>query len=726
MADKNINIHHDLVEISLEKVEGFAFEKFAQEFLCSLEGRDFIPLGGVHDGGADGIYDSGNGRSYYQITRQENHRNKVRGTVKRLKDFGRDVKTLYYFTSRLIPHIDQEEDLLTDELAVNVKIRDRKYILSHINDSIGTIAAFNNNLAVYTQFLTNVARGDTSFSSTHVTDPTAFVFLQHEVTNRLGDRKLVHSLADTMILWSLSGTDPDKRIFMNEEEISKKIFYEFPWSLKLLKGHIRKRLEVLRKKDSLGREVRWYRKEKKYCLPFETREIIKDENKVDESLKIRFIEELKLIASDLFDSDDGEYQIIAELSEKVIHRIFEKQGLLFSHFLTSNDDNEAPLVVSDCIDKVLENSPIQVDDLSKYRDYIELIIRKIFYQASPNQREYLNNLSKTYVLLFTLQAEPKIIEYFSFMSSSFQLFLGSDILVKALSERYLDEEDQVARNLIRMASASGMSLYLSECVLDEIYTHILGTYFEFINHFSEMEPYITKEIARHSNKILIRAYFYAKQEHKVRSWTSFVEQFITYKNIRSPKGKEELRKYLISEYKLKFIENSELEIKCNIDDVKSLSNSMLENDDKENELLAYNSALLVHGIYGLRKANNEIGSVSEYGLKTWWMTNQKRVLNHTYDLVEKNNSQYIMRPEYVINFIAMSPKCEEVRRSFGSIFPSNFGVQLGHRLKEEVFRQVMSDVSKWKDYEPGRITALMSELSDNLKSDRLKRYEQNL
>lgn len=31
MASKN-NIHHDLAEIALEKVEGFAFERFAQDF----------------------------------------------------------------------------------------------------------------------------------------------------------------------------------------------------------------------------------------------------------------------------------------------------------------------------------------------------------------------------------------------------------------------------------------------------------------------------------------------------------------------------------------------------------------------------------------------------------------------------------------------------------------------------------------------------------------------
>ena len=85
-----------------------------------------------------------------------------------------------------------------------------------------------------------------------------------------------------------------------------------------------------------------------------------------------------------------------------------------------------------------------------------------------------------------------------------------------------------------------------------------------------------------------------------------------------------------------------------------------------------------------------------------------------------------MRPEYILNFIAMSPNCEQARRTFKNIFPSVFGIQLGHRLKEGAFHDVMSSVRQWKDHEPGRITALMSDLSDKLKSDRLKRYNQTL
>jgi hypothetical protein len=65
------NIHPDLSEIALDKVEGFAFERFAQDFLSALEGRNFVPCGGVKDGGADGLYECGNGRIFYQFTRED-------------------------------------------------------------------------------------------------------------------------------------------------------------------------------------------------------------------------------------------------------------------------------------------------------------------------------------------------------------------------------------------------------------------------------------------------------------------------------------------------------------------------------------------------------------------------------------------------------------------------------------------------------------------------------
>ncbi len=147
MTAKQARIHPELIEIALDKAEGFPFERFATDFLSAVEGRNFVPLGGIHDGGADGVqsrelFETSKSDVFYQITVEENHRNKIKKTVERLKKFGRSPKTIYYVTAKQIPHIDKEEDELGELHNIVIRIRDKKYIISHINDSNGTIAAY--------------------------------------------------------------------------------------------------------------------------------------------------------------------------------------------------------------------------------------------------------------------------------------------------------------------------------------------------------------------------------------------------------------------------------------------------------------------------------------------------------------------------------------------------------------------------------------------------------
>lgn len=729
----NDYIDKDIFEVAIKKSDGNQFERFACDFMSALEGREFIPLGGIHDGGADGfiskeIFEAGGSSTFYQITIQSDHKSKIRKTIGRLKEFGRTTRILYYITSKTIPHIDREEDLLTDELGVIVKIRDERFISSHVNDSIGTKSAYYRNLSSNTDYLSRIGSSVVKPISEFVSDPSVFVFLQHEISNKLGNRKVMHSIMDTLILWSLKDTDPDSGIFLDESQIKISILESFPWTKSFINNQFKNRLEQLRTKSVTNREIRWYKKDKKYCLPYETRYAIKLENTHDELLHINFIQEIKDLCRDKFSLSEDLCQSIAPLVTAIIQKVFERQGLLLSSFISEVDGNlhEKELVISDCIEDVLENSSVKPCDIYNYRVYIEGLIRDMFYHSTEIQREYLLQLSKTYVLLFTLKAEPRIVDYFNAMSSKFTLFLGSDIIVKALSERYLKKEDQQCKNLLQSAAASGVNFRVSNAVLDEIYTHIRNSNFEFNNHFREVEQYITVDIARNSSKILIRAYFYAKKAGHTRGWNSFLNQFISVEKINTDIGKDELKKYLISEYSLKFIEDDELESCSNENDVKELAKKLVENDDKKNSMLAYNSALLVHGIYGLRRRNNEANNGSPFGYGTWWLTSQTKIQKHTVNLVNKNLSKYIMRPEFLLNFLSLSPSAEQVRKTYGNIFPSNLGIQFGHRLKESVFHDVLSKVKEWATYEPGRVSALVANLSDELKSDQHKKYEQTL
>ena len=154
-------VSNDLFEVALSKVSGFEFENFACAFMAVLDGRSFIPMGGVHDGGADGaldkeMYQTESTNIFYQMTIQADYKAKIKQTVKRLREFSRNPRVIYYVTSKTIPHLDKEEDILSEELGVLVRIRDAKYLYFHINDNQATKSSYYQHLASKTEYLSRV------------------------------------------------------------------------------------------------------------------------------------------------------------------------------------------------------------------------------------------------------------------------------------------------------------------------------------------------------------------------------------------------------------------------------------------------------------------------------------------------------------------------------------------------------------------------------------------
>jgi hypothetical protein len=153
-------INHHLVEIALDRADGASFEKFCQAFFAALTGAGFVPLGGHHDGGAEAFDDPGvfeaKADNFWQASIEKTVRSKIRRTVRRLKAFGRNPRQLTYCTSVVVPDIDGEEDLLSEELGTHIRIRDQKYILSHVNHSSQTVEAFNSYLGPHLAFLKEI------------------------------------------------------------------------------------------------------------------------------------------------------------------------------------------------------------------------------------------------------------------------------------------------------------------------------------------------------------------------------------------------------------------------------------------------------------------------------------------------------------------------------------------------------------------------------------------
>ena len=87
-----------------------------------------------------------------------------------------------------------------------------------------------------------------------------------------------------------------------------------------------------------------------------------------------------------------------------------------------------------------------------------------------------------------------------------------------------------------------------------------------------------------------------------------------------------------------------------------------------------------------------------------------------------DGARYIMRPEFLINFMSLSPSAEEVRKSFATIFPTLLGIKLSNRMRDELFKEVIARVKEAFEISEGRARALASELADRLKGDLYKEY----
>jgi hypothetical protein len=172
---------------------------------------------------------------------------------------------------------------------------------------------------------------------------------------------------------------------------------------------------------------------------------------------------------------------------------------------------------------------------------------------------------------------------------------------------------------------------------------------------------------------------------------------------------------------LKFEEFTDLRDVTDDAEVEKLANKL--KSEKTKAVLAENDALIIHYIYGRRKQLGERNTTNQYGFRTWWLTHETFVRKHTKRLVSEKGSQYIMRPEFLLNFIGLAPSAAEVRSTFKNVFPTLLGIRLSDRMKDSVFHSMMKSVNEEKQYDPARAQAKIREMSNKLKADMVKKYD---
>lgn len=725
-----------LVRISLESTEGFEFERFAKQFFAVLVGADFVPLGGVHDDGADGmnasVYSDRRGQ-YWQFSVGAAVKPKIRATIKRLCESGLNPTVLFYATSQRIDHAAVLQDEIYRDLGVSLQLRDREYIETQVNHSPESRAAWRDHLGHRVDYLSTFGSSKSiRTTSTHVGSPDVYVFLRQEVDRRTNDGSLVDSVCDSLVLWALEGTDPDEGHLMSEEEVIRKVVREIPSVETTFAGRLPKRLEALATKVDGRRTINWHRKQGGYCLPFETRERLLDESVEDEKVRIAAQEEItSRVAAELSpEATDGEIEAAMEAALAAIHSAFAERGLSFARWVQSDvaaDDPEHFASLSERIEESLRGAGLDADRFDPVFDAAKRAVGGAFYSSSLAERTYFGRLARTYVLLFSLQQEPRIVKYFQEMASSFRLYVGADQIIRSMSERYLPVEDQTTRLMLKIAQEAGATLLLTEPVANEVASHLRASDLEHRNWVKPFEEAgnVQQVLATNVPKILIRAYLYARLEDvsgRPDSWEEFLGQFCDVEATRQGTGLVSVISYLRSQIGMDFVSEADLRRMTNVDHVAELSKSL--SASKSNDLLAENDALMALAVYADRRRHHEHPGNSPFGYNTWWLTDETRILSHTGALVAGNaGARYMMRPDFLLNFLALAPSAADVRSTFESVFPTMLGIRLSNRMPESTFHAVLKPLEEWNSWEPGRRVAAIEDLANQLMSDMNKQYQ---
>ena len=357
-------------------------------------------------------------------------------------------------------------------------------------------------------------------------------------------------------------------------------------------------------------------------------------------------------------------------------------------------------------------------------DVIMSVLREVFYSSTTRQRTLLQRISRAYGILFALHGEPRILRYFDDAMSNTNLYIGSDVLVSALSERYVQPEDQRTRNLLKSANLVGANLILAAPVLDEVLGNLRASDKEYINYVEPMGN-IEYGFATHDPRILVRAFLYSQlvaAHGRPSSWDEFINQFCNYSDLHDDRATVQLQRYLVNQFNLQFADWPSVRGAC--DDARHLflTNALLP--VKGSDFLASNDAYVYQLVAHSRAQESTAGHASEFGYQTWWLSGGEGAAVRAMARADNGTTRILMRPGFLEKFILLSPSAAQARQSMSDFLPSLLGIKIARRVAEEDYHRMLDSLREAEALEPGGRAAKLADFNDRLRAARHHEFDE--
>ena len=627
----------EFVSVCIDQINTADFEVWCQGVLTKDRGYKFAPTGGMHDGGQDGFIRSVDEfpDHYVQISKEEGTSGKIRRTINKLKKT-RNLRKLTYVTSQEENKKDLIEARINKDCGVRVEILDKRWLAvqAHVHDDIR-----DSLLSHSREFIDSLKRAQSSERVLGESSRLSIVsYLEAHVQSLDGTENLQNICLDTLVYNALIGTDPDKNKFKSAENIRESISKEHPSVLAKAKASLAERLAFLSSKDNNPR-IRKH-PSSRYALPYSVRSEFNDGFIYVQSISDRFtssingrFRELKLNGPDELRTH------VIECVKFSILQVYQKQAMNFAASF-SNRTFDPDIKVFEFIRNFTESRELGQISADEVRDVASAICRGVCYSANNDEQEYLNLLLKYFTIQFVMDGDEAVTQYFSDMATRLRLYVGTDIIVRCLSEALVQEPSRGMTNSLRLIHSAGVKLRVTRQTLEEVFFHIHHSTEVFRQDYESWFRHATLDSVINCDRILIRSFFYAllepdRHERKPRDWSDYLRNFglanwfLRARDVISEEHLDEFGSYLIDKYQLEFVEIDEVLNTIDQDLASKIANDMLSRSEFTTDgfkILAKNDAQMALFVNAERRNRSERVSNSLYGFNTWWLTEEKNIL----------------------------------------------------------------------------------------------------
>ena len=522
--------------------------------------------------------------------------------------------------------------------------------------------------------------------------------LTPKVVARLASSNVSGSLCN-----SLLGTNPETDNFRTIDEIQDCITKEQPNVLAKAENTLAERLEFLCSKVNDPR-VRRHPGDR-YALSYSVRTSFHEDNLRLQAIKDKFVGSLNIRFNEIADEEaDQQRLFVVTCVQLVLVETYRKQAINFAASFTSRDF-ETDIRVHDILDRIILDLNVPKKFRESVTDFSSLVFRQVCYSSREEERDYLNLLMKYFSIHFMMDGNSAVSRYFSDMAASLRLFVGTDIIVRCLSETLVQKSSRGMENSLELLRSRGVRLSVTRQTVQEVFAHIRHSTGVFRREYEHWFRCAKLDEVKNSDRILIRSFFYAYLEperhvRRPKNWSDYLRNFgaaawFAKTDATSSKADNDgFASFLIDKYDLKFVDIDE--VLDTIDDnlAAKITDSILKERDAQSDgskILARNDAEMALFVNSERISRKERVSRDLYGYNTWWMTEETAVLRALKQSEQPDD--VIMHPQFLMNHFVLDPSYIKRNSSENrQIMPTTFGLRITDRVCPSVMKEFIQHI----------------------------------